>query len=76
MSYLVKSGKDVVGKLYLRNGCGTGNSYTDAKSHNALLTKRSVEDSVLTWGEDDVLRFQDCWIADGFQLFFGGKSEF
>lgn len=47
--YLVKSWKDVVSKLDLSNGCGPSNSYTDTKSHNALLAQRSVEDSVFTW---------------------------
>lgn len=51
LSYLVESRKDVVSKLNLSNGCGTGNSYTDTKSHNALLTKGSVEDSVLPCGD-------------------------
>lgn len=46
--YLVKSREDVVGKLDLSNGSGTSHSYTDTESHNALLTKGSVEDSVLT----------------------------
>ncbi len=51
LTYLVKSRKDVVSKLDLSNGCGTSNSYTNTKSHNPLLTKGSVEDSVLAWGD-------------------------
>lgn len=50
-SYLVKGRIDVVSKLDLSNGCGTSNCYTDTKSHNPLLTKGSVEDSVLAWGD-------------------------
>lgn len=46
-SHLVESGEDVVGKLNLRDGSGAGNGGTDAKSHDALLAKRSIEDSVL-----------------------------
>lgn len=46
-SYLVESGEDVVGKLNLSDGRGAGNGGTDAKSHDALLAKGSVEDSVL-----------------------------
>lgn len=48
-TYLVKSGENVVSKLYLSNRCCTGHCYTNTKSHNALLAKGSVEDSVLTW---------------------------
>lgn len=47
--YLVKSRKDVVSKLDLSDGRGSSNSDTDTKSHNALLTQGSVEDSVFTW---------------------------
>ncbi len=46
--YLVKSREDVVSKLDLSNGSGTSHSYTNTESHNPLLTKGSVEDSVLT----------------------------
>lgn len=48
-TYLVKSRENVVSKLYLSNRCCTSHCYTDTKSHNALFTKGSVEDSVLTW---------------------------
>lgn len=48
--YLVKGRIDVVSKLDLSDGCGTSNSCTNTKSHNPLLTKGSVEDSVFTWG--------------------------
>lgn len=47
--YLVKRWKDVVCKLDFGYGCGPSNRRTNAKSHNPLLTKGSVEDSVLTW---------------------------
>lgn len=50
--YLVKSRENVVSKLYLSNRCCTGHGYTDTKSHNALLTKGSIEDSVLTWEKE------------------------
>lgn len=50
-TYLVEGGENVVGKLYLSNRCCACNSYTDTKSHDALLTKGSVEDSVFTWEE-------------------------
>lgn len=56
--YLVKSRKDVVSKLYLSDGCGTSSSYTNTKSHNPLLTKGSVEDSVLTWGEIKIRKLE------------------
>lgn len=46
-SHLVESGEDVVGKLNLGDGRGAGNGGADAKSHDALLAKWSVEDSVL-----------------------------
>lgn len=46
-SHLVESGVNVVGKLNLSDGRGASNGGTDAKSHNALLAKGSVEDSVL-----------------------------
>lgn len=49
-TYLVKSRIDVVSKLDLSDGCGTSNSCTNTESHNPLLTKGSVEDSVLTLG--------------------------
>lgn len=49
-TYLVESGENIVGKLYLSNRCCTSHSYTDTKTHNALLTKGGVEDSVFTWG--------------------------
>lgn len=60
VSHLVKCWKDVVGKLDLSNGCGTGSSCTDAKSHNPLLTKRSVEDSVLTWEQNQERKQKKC----------------
>lgn len=50
-TYLVKSRIDVVSKLDLSNGCSPSNSYTNTKSHNPLLTKGGVEDSVLAWGD-------------------------
>lgn len=50
-SNLVESWEDVVGKLNLSDGRGAGNGGADAKSHDALLAKGSVEDSVLPCGQ-------------------------
>lgn len=63
-TYLVKSRKDVVRKLDLSNGCGPSNSYTNTKSHNPLLTKGSVEDSVFTWGDSRSEVLRGCWVRE------------
>ena len=45
--YLVKCGEDIVSKLDLCDSIGPGHGEADSEAGNALLTQRSVEDSLL-----------------------------
>lgn len=46
-SYLIESWENVIGELYLSNGCSSRIRNTYAKTSNALFTQRCVEHSIL-----------------------------